>query len=174
MTARKKAKAPAKKKKPVRPVKKKTSSPAAKKTSPRSVRKKTAAKPAAKKAAKKTAAVSAGSKKAETLAKEPLSVEPGPSAGGSPPVEEPASYEEAVGVVTHYYSDLGVAVVQVNKGSIRTHDRIRIKGHTTDMTQLVGSMEYEHQHVEQAEAGQSVGIRVFDHTREHDIVYLVK
>jgi hypothetical protein len=35
-------------------------------------------------------------------------------------------------------------------------------------------MEFEHQHVEQAGAGQSVGIKVKDHVREHDIVYRVK
>jgi len=95
-------------------------------------------------------------------------------AGVVPPVEEPAPTEEAVGVVTHYYSDLGVAVVQMNKGALRTNDRIRIKGQTTDRTQVVGSIEYEHQHVDQAEAGQCVGIKVFDHARVHDIVYLVK
>ncbi|NTW60216.1 MAG: hypothetical protein HGB21_07650 [Nitrospirae bacterium] len=101
-------------------------------------------------------------------------VQPGPPPGSVPPVEEPSLLEEAIGVVTHYYSHLGVAVVQVNKGSLKTGDSIHITGHTTDFTQTVASMEYEHQHVDQASAGQSVGIKVADHTREHDIVYLVK
>ena len=35
-------------------------------------------------------------------------------------------------------------------------------------------MEFEHQHIEQASAGQSFGMKVKDHVREHDIVYLVK
>jgi hypothetical protein len=35
-------------------------------------------------------------------------------------------------------------------------------------------MEYEHQHVDQADAGQNIGLKVIDHAREHDIVYRVK
>jgi putative protease len=101
-------------------------------------------------------------------------VEPGPPAGSAPPVEEPVRQEEAVGVVTHYYSHLGVAVVQVNKAAIRTGNQIHIKGHTTDLIQIVGSLEYEHQHVDSAEAGKTVGLKVMDHVREHDIVYLIK
>jgi translation elongation factor EF-1alpha len=57
---------------------------------------------------------------------------------------------------------------------LKTGDTIRITGHTTEFTQTLGSMEYEHRHVDQAEPGQSVGIRVQDHAREHDIVYRVK
>jgi putative protease len=91
-----------------------------------------------------------------------------------PPVEEPASQETAVGVVTHYYSELGVAVIQVNTGALRAGDTIHVKGNTTDFTQQIASMEYEHQHVDKADPGQSVGIKAFDHAREHDIVYVVK
>lgn len=106
--------------------------------------------------------------------KEKPMVAPGPQPTGIPPVEEPSTKEEAVGTVTHYYSNLQVAVVQVNKGSIKIGDKIHIKGHTTDFTQTVESMEYEHQRIDEAKAGLSVGIKVTDHAREHDIVYLVK
>lgn len=99
-------------------------------------------------------------------------VEPGPPTVEAPPVEEPASHEEAIGVVTHYYSELGVAVIQINRAKLRTGDRVRIKGHTTDFTQTLASMEYEHRHVDEAVAGQCVGIKVDDHARVHDIVYL--
>jgi translation elongation factor EF-1alpha len=76
--------------------------------------------------------------------------------------------------VTHYYSHLGVAVIQVNKGEIKVGETIHIKGHTTDFTQQIDSMEYEHQHIDRAPAGRSVGLKVKDPAREHDIVYLVK
>jgi putative protease len=101
-------------------------------------------------------------------------VKPGPQPTGIPPVEEPAANEEAVGAITHYYSHLSVAVVQMNKGTLRAGDTIHITGHTTNFTQTVESMEFEHQHIEQASAGQSFGMKVKDHVREHDIVYLVK
>ncbi len=106
--------------------------------------------------------------------KEMLSIEPGPPTLSVPPVEEPAPNEEAIGTVTHYYSHLGVVVVQINKGVLKTGDTIRIKGHTTDFTQKIESMEYEHQHTDQAGAGQSVGLKVASHAREHDILYRVK
>jgi hypothetical protein len=121
---------------------------------------------------KKTARKSAP--KSPRPPKETLLIEPGPPSLSVPPVEEPAPNEEAIGTVTHYYSHLGVAVVQINKGVLKTGDTVRIKGHTTDFTQEIESMEYEHQHTDQAGAGQSVGLKVASHAREHDILYRVK
>ena len=149
----------------------------AKKKAPRkkTAKKKTVKKKVVKKkvAGKKTAKkVSPRTKPA--LPPKSTMVEPGPPPGVVPPVEEPAANEEALGTVTHYYSHLGVVVVQLNKGRLKTGDTIHVKGHSTDFTQKVESMEYEHQHVDQAGAGQSVGLKVVDHAREHDIVYLVK
>ncbi|HUJ19352.1 MAG TPA: EF-Tu/IF-2/RF-3 family GTPase [Nitrospirota bacterium] len=125
-----------------------------------------------KKTAKKAVAKKVASKKA--TAKESLLIEPGPPTLAVPPVEEPAPHEEAIGVVTHYYSHLGVAIVQINKGTLETGDTVRIKGHTTDFTQEVDSMEYEHQHLDRATPGQSVGIKIRDHARVHDILYRTK
>ncbi len=178
MPKKTKGKSKAKKSASRKPVRKKASK---KKTPKKKITKKKKAK---KKAAKKTvlkkkAAREKSAKKAAPKAKPPLPpksamVEPGPPPSGNPPVEEPAANEEALGTVTHYYSHLGVVVVQLNKGTLKTGDMIRVKGHSTDFTQEVESMEYEHQHVDQAGAGQSVGLKVTDHAREHDIVYLVK
>jgi hypothetical protein len=132
-----------------------------------------------KKAAKKTVKKKAVKKsrppvRKQEVPKEQLLVEPGPPPRPLPPLEEPAANEEAIGTVTHYYSHLNVIVIQLNKGELRTGETIHVKGHTTDFTQPVESMEYEHRHVDQAAAGQSVGIKVKDHAREHDIVYRVK
>ena len=138
-----------------------------KKSKKKTLKKKTSAKKFAKKSSRKPKSVLIASK-------EPVTIEPGPAALTVPPVEEPAANEEAIGTVTHYYSHLGVAVVQINKGMLRSGDTIRLKGHTTDFTQQIESMEYEHQHVEQASPGQSVGLKVIDHTREHDILYRIK
>lgn len=146
------------KKKPV--AKKKT---AKKKT----VKKKAVAK---KKALKKKAAKKKVAKK-KTAKKAPKKAAP---AKPSPAKGEPSANEEALGTVTHYYSHLQVALVQLNKGTLKTGNVIHIKGHTTDFTQTVESMEYEHQQIDLATAGQSFGLKVKDHAREHDIVYLVK
>jgi len=150
-------------------------SPAGKKTAKKkAVAKKTLTKKAAKKPIKKKAAKKAAPLQRQEVPQQPLMVEPGPPPRQLPPLEEPAANEEAIGTVTHYYSHLNVAVIQLNKGELKTGDTIHVKGHTTDFTQPVESMEYEHRHVEQAAAGQNVGIKVKDHTREHDIVYRVK
>ncbi len=137
-------------------------------------KKKALKKKSAKKAVTKKAAVKVKATPEQAVPAKSLMVTPGPPSGSVPPVEEPAQNEVAAGVVTHYYSHLGVAVIQVNKGEIKTGDTIHIKGHTTDFSQQVESMEYEHQHIDMATAGRSVGLKVKDHVREHDIVYLAK
>lgn len=146
----------------------------AKKTAKKKIVRKTAKKKSLIKSAKKRSSAKAAPTTNMTLAKKPPIVTPGPPAGSVPPVEEPASNEEAIGVITHYYSHLGVAVAQLNKGSLKIGDMIHVKGHSTDFTQMVTSMEYEHQHIDQAGAGQIIGLKVIDQTREHDIVYRVK
>ena len=164
---------PAKKTAIKKAVKKK---PAAKKIAKKSpsvrkavVKKKALVKKTAKKAPKKTAA-----KAARSVPSKQFIIEPGPPPPGIPPVEEPARHEEATGTVTHYYSHLGVAIIQINNGSLKKGDRIHIQGHTTDFTQPVESMELEHQRIDQAATGQVVGLRVKDEARVHDIVYLIK
>ena len=81
--------------------------------------------------------------------------------------------EVQVGHVTHYYSRLGVAAVEVEDDEIDVGDTIHIKGHTTDLVQPVESIEFEHHHIDEAKPGQSVGIKVKEHVREHDAVLKV-
>lgn len=81
---------------------------------------------------------------------------------------------ERVGVVTHYFSHLAVAIVQLETGSVRAGDVVHIKGHTSDFTQRVESMEIDHVHVSEVRPGQSFGLRVKEHAREHDVVYKAK
>jgi len=75
-----------------------------------------------------------------------------------------------VGKVTHFFSRINVAVIEVTD-TISVGDRIFIKGPTTDIEQTVESMEIEHQKVQRAEAGQSIGMKVNGRVRENDTVY---
>jgi len=79
--------------------------------------------------------------------------------------------EMKVGKVTHYFTKIGVAVVEVTDGSIKVGDEVHIRGHTTDFTQKVNSMQIEHEKVQVAEPGQSIGVKVEQPVRAHDIVY---
>ncbi len=81
---------------------------------------------------------------------------------------------ERVGIVTHYYNHLSVAIVQLDTGSLRVGDTIHIKGHTSDFSQPVDSLEIDHVHVDEVRPGQSFGLRVKEHAREHDVVYKAK
>lgn len=75
-----------------------------------------------------------------------------------------------VGRVSHFFGRINVAIIEV-KDIISVGDQILIKGPTTDIEQTVDSMEIEHEKVKQAEAGQSIGMKVNARVRENDIVY---
>jgi len=80
--------------------------------------------------------------------------------------------EVEVGRVSHYYRHISVAGLSLT-GTLCVGDTIHIKGHSTDFTQQVESLEIEHQKVERAEAGAQVGVKVKERVREHDVVYKV-
>ena len=79
--------------------------------------------------------------------------------------------EEQVGVVTHFFGKIGVAAVRITAGEIKVGDTIHIKGHTTDVTQTIDSIQMEHGSVPAARPGDEVGIKVAEIVREHDAVY---
>ena len=75
-----------------------------------------------------------------------------------------------VGRVTHFFSKISVAVIELT-APLAVVDHIAIKGPTTDFEQVVESMQIEHQNVQRAEAGQSIGLKVAQRVRERDMVY---
>ncbi len=81
--------------------------------------------------------------------------------------------EQEVGRITHYFGKIGVAAIEITAGSLRVGDTVHIKGHTSDFTQQIESMQLEHESIEEATVGQTVGIKVVEHAREHDLVYKV-
>ena len=81
--------------------------------------------------------------------------------------------ENPVGIVLNYYVKPGVAAIQVTSGSIKKGDLLKYKGHTTDHSEEVTSMEIENQPMEEATVGDIVGIKVKDRVREKDKVYKV-
>lgn len=77
-----------------------------------------------------------------------------------------------VGKVMHYYSKIGVAVVNLTN-ELRVGDEILIRGKSTELRQKVESMQIEHKNVEIAKAGQSIGLKVNERVKEGDIVYKI-
>ena len=81
--------------------------------------------------------------------------------------------EQKIGVVTHYFGKLGVAAIELTEGELQAGDTIHVKGHTSDFTQTVDSMQLEHDTVKSAKVGENIGIKVVEHAREHDEVFVV-
>lgn len=81
--------------------------------------------------------------------------------------------EKKIGVISHYFGKISVAGIEIEKGKLEAGDTIRIKGHTTDFTQVIKSMQIDLQTVEVAKKGDSIGIKVSERVREHDEVYKV-
>jgi putative protease len=77
-----------------------------------------------------------------------------------------------IGVVTHYYNHIGVAVLDVS-GDLQVGDTVLFLGHTTDFNQTVSSMEIEHQRVQSVQAGMEVAVKVVGEVRRGDRVYKI-
>lgn len=80
--------------------------------------------------------------------------------------------EKLIGKITHYFSKINVAVIELTK-NLKVGDTIHIKNETHDFTQQVSSLQIEHKQVETAEPGQSVGLKIDQKVYEGDQVYLV-
>ncbi|MBN2059947.1 MAG: translation elongation factor-like protein [Deltaproteobacteria bacterium] len=81
--------------------------------------------------------------------------------------------DEQVGIIVKYFAKPSVAAIQMTDGSIKIGDTLSFKGHTTEFNQKVTSMEVDNQPIEEAKAGDLVGIKVSERVRENDKVYKV-
>lgn len=75
-----------------------------------------------------------------------------------------------IGKVTHYFGNIGVAVIDLSD-KLEAGDEIRIVGGETDFNQKIESMEVDHKKVEKAKKGDSVGVKVDQKVREGYKVY---
>jgi Elongation factor Tu domain 2 len=100
---------------------------------------------------------------------QPVAATPAPSLPA-----QPAPPGERIGVVTHYYSHLSVATLRLESGTLRVGDVIHIRGHTTDFSQEVESLEVNHAPVTEVGPNADFGLKVVGHVREHDVVYKVR
>ena len=80
--------------------------------------------------------------------------------------------EHLVGTVSHYWGELGVAGIELSS-ALKVGDTIHIHGHTSDFIQTVDSIQVEHEAVESAASGDSIGIKVTERARVHDQVLVV-
>ncbi len=143
----------------------------AKRTKPKVKRKRTPGKrPAARKTIAKVRKKPV--RKAPVRRVAPAARRPAPKPAAAVPPERPAPGER-IGVVTHYFSHLSVAVIKLDAATLRVGDTIHIRGHTTDFSQRVESLQVDRLNVAEVGPKDDFGLKVIAHAREHDIVYRV-
>ena len=75
-----------------------------------------------------------------------------------------------IGKVTHYFPQVKAAVVELSR-SLKRGDTIVVKGHTTNLQQVIKSMQVNNSDIAEAGRGKTVGIKVKTRVRHGDIVY---
>jgi len=80
--------------------------------------------------------------------------------------------EQEIGKVSDFFARPVVAAIELT-APLKVGDKIHFKGHTTDLEVVVESMQIENQNVQEANAGDSIGVKVPDRVRKTDIVYKV-
>lgn len=80
--------------------------------------------------------------------------------------------EIEIGEVSDFFARPVVAGINLSS-PLKVGDKIHIKGHTTDLEVVVGSMQIGGANITEAKAGDSVGIKVTDRVRKGDKVYKV-
>jgi len=80
--------------------------------------------------------------------------------------------EQIIGTVSHFFARPVVAAIELT-APLNVGDKIHIKGHTTDLEATVESMQINNVNVQQAKAGDSIGVQVSDRVRTGDTVYKV-
>lgn len=78
--------------------------------------------------------------------------------------------KDTIGKVTHYFGRVNAAAVKL-KRNLAIGDTIRVKGHTTDFTQAITSMQLDHQLISVGKKGQEIGLEVRDRVRAGDQVF---
>jgi len=79
--------------------------------------------------------------------------------------------DKPIGKVTHYYDKIGVAVIDVS-GTLKVGDTVKFSGHE-EFTQKIESIQMEHEQIQEAKKGMSVGVKVDKKVKEGDLVYPV-
>jgi hypothetical protein len=80
-----------------------------------------------------------------------------------------AGAEKKIGTITHYFPKVRAAVIKL-KSPLAVGETIRIKGHTTDFSQTISSMQIDHVAITKAKKGDEIGLLVESRVRRHDAV----
>ncbi len=80
--------------------------------------------------------------------------------------------DKPIGRVVHYFDKLGVAIIDLDSGSLKVGDQIRFKRGEEEFAQKVTSLQVEHEEVDSVKKGDSFGLKVDKPTKPGTEVYL--
>ena len=75
-----------------------------------------------------------------------------------------------IGLITHYFPHVQAAVIKL-KAPLAVGETIKIKGHTTDLTQVITSMQMDRVTISNAKKSMEIGVQVSARVRSKDKVY---
>lgn len=78
--------------------------------------------------------------------------------------------KEQIGKITHFFSKISVAVLELT-APLKVGEKILIKGGETEFEQEVDSMQVDHKELEEAKAGDSVGLKTAESVRPGYLVF---
>ena len=78
-----------------------------------------------------------------------------------------------IGVVTHFYGAIKVAIVRFKK-AVKVGTTVNFSGATTNFSQKIVSLQYDHKPLTIAPKGKEIGVKVGKRVREGDEVFLVE
>ncbi|TAM39630.1 hypothetical protein EPN54_03230 [bacterium] len=135
------------------------------------LKKKKKVRKAAKKPAKKTSRKPVKKAAKKAAGRKPL-LKKKPAARKRPAAKKVIKKEEGnlIGSITHYFPHVQAAVIKL-KGPLAIGETVKIKGHTTDLTQTITSMQIDRVDISSAKKGDEIGLLVNSRVRQHDKVY---
>jgi putative protease len=80
---------------------------------------------------------------------------------------------DKVGKVEHYYDQIGVAVIKLEKGKLKVGDKIKVadRGENELFEQEVTSMQVDGKNIDEAKKGDDFGMKVDQKVKEGYSVY---
>ncbi len=78
-----------------------------------------------------------------------------------------------IGVVSNFFEHVSVAAIKLT-GPLKLGDTVRIVGGEHDFTEVISSMQIQHDKVEKAKKGDEIGIKISEKARKGYKVYKVK
>jgi len=81
--------------------------------------------------------------------------------------------EKLIGEVSHYWGKIEVAGIEITDGDIQIGDELVFRGAHTEFSQKVESMQIDGNNIEEAQKGDSIGMKIVQKVREKDKVYKI-